>query len=337
MEEKGQCPPPTCEAHTVTSINRAQEVSSNLAVEIPLEDRKWKDLDCNILKIIFDQLHVYDLFASVSSVCLSWKSTCWDLLFWSNSMLELSSAAVYLHNFNFMDIKSMEATVLLLTESFGNYSQLVEDDLKDVQLMKFLKSLMEGKDAYGNSLENWRQSIQTILIPSDLEITDQHLLYISERPPGLKSLFLEGASKITAKGFAEAIRSWKYLDVIHLGEFDDQHYTQIIEEIGINCKGLEELHISKVTLSEDIAHVLAKSLQNVKKLRFEAAWLFLSALKTVQERCLQLEEMHISKCTYPCRLRPDFTIWLGPISFSLIRNVGIGDQRCWTMEKFTDF
>lgn len=45
--------------------------------------------------------------------------------------------------------------------------------------MTLLKSIMEGNDAYGVPLDNWKQSIQTIVIPHD--ISDKRLLYVAER------------------------------------------------------------------------------------------------------------------------------------------------------------
>ncbi|KAF2290061.1 hypothetical protein GH714_001682 [Hevea brasiliensis] len=72
-------------------------------------------------------------------------------------------------------------------------------------MSKLLRTVMEGHDANGFSLERWRLSVKTVVIPKGLDITDEHLLYIAKRTPNLEDLVLEGTYKITEKGFADAI------------------------------------------------------------------------------------------------------------------------------------
>ncbi|OMP04620.1 hypothetical protein COLO4_09460 [Corchorus olitorius] len=151
---------------------------------------RWEDLDPDILKGILSRIPPDNLFLEASCVCHAWRSAAWDFLFWSRNVIDLNFALPALNKFS-----SIERTPNLLRlysrQDFpGKYPSPSEYDKMAAKLTKLLKLIMEGNDAYGHSLGDWSHSIHTIIIPYDLELSDDHLLYIAERAPGLKHLSL---------------------------------------------------------------------------------------------------------------------------------------------------
>jgi len=51
-------------------------------------------MDFDALKEMFSRVPVKNLLLSVSSVCSSWKTACWDFLFWSHNILDLSITGI---------------------------------------------------------------------------------------------------------------------------------------------------------------------------------------------------------------------------------------------------
>lgn len=136
--------------------------------------RRWENLDPHILKKIFS---FTDLPGNFLRVCQSWRLCCWDILFWEQNEIDLSPIMAALRN-----VDSFSGISFKLRHLIPKNVQLL-DGFKDidVELMKLLESIFFGKDAFGISLEHWRLSIKSILIPKYLEISDHHLLYIAER------------------------------------------------------------------------------------------------------------------------------------------------------------
>lgn len=84
------------------------------------------------------------------------------------------------------------------------------------------------------------------------------------------------ATRITGKGFAEAICNWKNLKYIRLGNTRPEYFSQIIEEIGKACSDLEWLDIraDRFHLTKDNAVVIAKNLTQLKNLSFHFCYLY---------------------------------------------------------------
>ncbi|OMO80394.1 hypothetical protein CCACVL1_12992 [Corchorus capsularis] len=142
--------------------------------------KRWEDLDTNILKGILSRIPPDNLFWEISCVCHAWQSVAWDFLFWNHNVLDLKFVMTALS-----DSPYAEPTNLLELYSRrdfpGKYPSPREYHQMAAKLTMLLKHIMEGNDPYGHSLWDWRQSIHTIVIPFDLELSDDHLLYIAER------------------------------------------------------------------------------------------------------------------------------------------------------------
>ncbi|CAH9111280.1 unnamed protein product [Cuscuta epithymum] len=151
----------------------------------------WEDLDSNILTKIFSLVDAEELFWNVSAVCQSWEAACWDLLFWSRDVLDLSATGAGFGGVvNLVELRSMKHSsgssgpFLGGLESPEKYNQMART------LMRKLKRIFEQENCiHGCSLQSWRLTIQTLILPYDLEISDKHLLHIAQRTPCLKNLF----------------------------------------------------------------------------------------------------------------------------------------------------
>lgn len=136
--------------------------------------RRWEDLDTHILKKIFS---FSDSPGNVLRVCHSWRLCCYDILFWEHNVLDLSPIVAALGKVDSFSGRSFRLRRLILK----NVSLMEGFKHIDNKLMKLLESILYGKDVFGISLEHWRLSIRSLFIPEDLEISNQHLLYIAER------------------------------------------------------------------------------------------------------------------------------------------------------------
>ncbi|KAK2639246.1 hypothetical protein Ddye_027041 [Dipteronia dyeriana] len=151
------------------SFNKKRKISqekmqkSSSSVDL---SRRWEDLKTDILVKIFETIPLSDLSHKVVLVCHSWQLVCWHILCWQNGhMLDLGIIRDALIGTN----------VDSITGKFGHGHQVTTN------LMKLLKSLLEGDEACGYSLEHWRSSIRHIWIPIHLQISNEHLVYIAER------------------------------------------------------------------------------------------------------------------------------------------------------------
>ncbi|KAJ0102109.1 hypothetical protein Patl1_05799 [Pistacia atlantica] len=182
------------------SNNKTRKIlGSERMEESSCQSRKWENLDIDLLNKIYSYIPISELSSNVCSVCKSWQLGCWEFLFWRKNMLDLSLAMPFIGNLDSGTERSM-VNRDIIREWFMHV---------DVKLMKLLKSLMNGKDAHGLSLEYWRSSIKDIFIPKDLDISDELLLYLAERTPGLESLVLSRLSRISREGFAKALKNAK--------------------------------------------------------------------------------------------------------------------------------
>ncbi|XP_021683724.2 F-box/LRR-repeat protein At3g48880 isoform X1 [Hevea brasiliensis] len=288
--------------------NKKRNIDSCSVHDInPVDERRWEEFDINILREIFSILPNCDLFCNVSSVCQSWMLVCWDILFWRHNMLDLTPVLEASANFNFRFQKSMS---------------------------KLLSTVMEGHDANGFSLERWRLSVKTVVIPKGLDITDEHLLYIAKRTPNLEDLVLEGTYKITEKGFADAICNWKKVQHIVLPlQTQESCFAQIIQAISENCSELETLYVINPLemmrfITADIAETLCR-MKTLVTLVFEGACLYREAINMIFDECLKLETLHIRDCC----LMADGLELAGFMTANIrLGEMEIGSGRLWRIE-----
>ncbi|KAK1583685.1 hypothetical protein Q3G72_026107 [Acer saccharum] len=244
------------------SGEREQESSWSLGL------RRWEDLSLDILKQIFNGVSISDLSRNVSSVCHSWQFCCWLFLCWESNELNLRITEAALGVVKETTAKPMNS-IGVPCSSTEKYAQA----LLDIKLMDMLKSILEDNDYYGIYLANWRLSIQTVKIPENIQISDEHLIYIAERTTGLVKLELLGSSRITARGFAKALYNWKNIEGICFGKLRHDYFDQVIEEIGKNCSMLQiiSLRMPDFHINRHNARVIIKNLRQVRALRFEGA------------------------------------------------------------------
>lgn len=89
-------------------------------------------------------------------------------------------------------------------------------------------------------------------------------------------LSLADATRITGRGFAEAICHWKKLKYVQLGNVRPEYFSQIMEEMGKNCSELEWLVVraDAFRLTKDNAIIIAKNLPRLKNLSFHLCYLY---------------------------------------------------------------
>ncbi|KAF8410673.1 hypothetical protein HHK36_003205 [Tetracentron sinense] len=190
-------------------------------IESQMDWGRWENLPKDLLLKIFDGLSDKDLFWTVSSVCRSWQSVCWDILFWKEEILDLRKLR------NFLNVKASELYDPLAT-----------------RLLKLLKSIMDSGDCHGgDGLQDRRTCVTSIVFPPHICLSDRHLVYVAERSPKLKRFELPGMIRITGKGFSRAICNWIEMEQISMGPFYFVHYDRIIQEMGRNCRKLDTLCI----------------------------------------------------------------------------------------------
>lgn len=261
-----------------------------------LVDHRWESLDSNILREIFSKVPIQDLLLNVSSVCQSWEGSCWDILFWSQSVLDLSGSTdagfgIYVDR----SIRSVAKLGFVKSNSVPEKKQEMA-----IKVMRRLQCIMEGDNIFGYPLQSWRLSVHTIILPNDLQILDTHLLYIAQRTPYVKHLVLLNASRITNTGFIKAVQNWKHIKKIHLGPLTNDHnrFARFIEAIGVNCKDLQHLHMHETGFITDKrnALVIADCLPGLKILELDSAYVFASGVATLLKKCKLLQVICFSEC-----------------------------------------
>ncbi|KAH9615516.1 hypothetical protein KSS87_011821 [Heliosperma pusillum] len=289
---------------------------------------KWGNLDPNILRQIFCRVPIVDLFFMASSVCRSWEAVCWDYLFWSHNILDMSLRGVGL------GMADMSAIALLpldptveptLAPGFFGLLDSTDSYLKmAATLMRKLKRIMYGEGIY-NSTNTWRSTIETIILPYDLEISDAHLLYIAERTPSVRHVLILCPSMLTLGGFIKALQNWKHVREINLGPLNFGVFPQFISEIGKICHKLESLHIHEHAFLVDrsCAALIGKNLPGLRKLEFDSGIVQPGAVSTLYIMCLQLEEIYFNGCQ---RVR-DSETWEYPPWFDTYRlSLSVGEE-----------
>ncbi|KAJ0101963.1 hypothetical protein Patl1_04525 [Pistacia atlantica] len=253
--------------------------------------RRWEDLDTHILKKIFS---FSDSPGNILRVCHSWRLCCFDILFWEHNVLDLSPLVAAPGKVDSFSGRSFRLRRLIPK----NVSSMEGFKHIDNKLMKLLESILYGKDVFGISLEHWRLSIRSLFIPKDLEISNQHLLYIAERTPRLESLTALGTSRITSGGFANAVCNWKHVKHIILGHItSSQCFTYILEEIGKVCRELRTLNVSgRLRFQASTAYDVSKNLPDVERQKFEVAFLLRKVMNLFLSNCLKLEKILFDDC-----------------------------------------
>ncbi|XP_021686067.2 uncharacterized protein LOC110668955 [Hevea brasiliensis] len=193
---------------------------------------------------------------------------------------------------------------------------------------------MEGNDANGFPLEQWRLSVKTVLVPEGLNIIDEHLQYIAKRTPNLERLVLEGSCRITEKGLAEAICDWKKVEHIVFQQVKQQSaFVEVIQVIGENCSELKTLQvitpfITMTYITVDIAETLCR-MKNLATLVFEGACLYREAINMIFDECLELETIHI----WDCFLMDDGLQYVRDMTANIRLGVKeLGSRRSWRCE-----
>ncbi|XP_031254796.1 F-box/LRR-repeat protein At3g48880-like [Pistacia vera] len=293
--------------------------SSKMQESSPPGLRRWEDLDINILKNIFRSIDIQELALCVSPVCYSWRLACWDVLFWGKNLLDFSL------------IKASAIPEYVGVEE-GLISENIE--LKDENLREPLQMILNGKDAYGFPLENWRLSIESIIIPEDVVISDETLLHLANRTPNLESLALFSSSRITVGGFIQAIQSWKNVKHMNFGESqginDGAFFTEIVKEMGKNCPDLKTLFLSYSVVGMELkasnAQAMIKNMPKLKVLKFDYADLYREGIGILFFNYLQLEAVHF----YECCLMEETASEIPGMSFT-IRFIQLEEKK-WVIE-----
>ncbi|PIA43887.1 hypothetical protein AQUCO_01800137v1 [Aquilegia coerulea] len=115
------------------------------------------------------------------------------------------------------------------------------------------------------------------------------------------SMTLKG---VTGKGFSRAIRNWRNLEEISFFTPKDEHYTHVMQEIGINCRKLDTLSIvcypswypNLFHLNEYNSQVIASNVRNLGKLAFSNCYVHKFGLLTILSKCRRLKVLELTRC-----------------------------------------
>lgn len=236
--------------------------------------RPWGKLDTNLLQKIFQLVAAEDLLSEVCLVCRSWRSACWEVLFWKNyETLELNN------------LKRLLGPRI----PYRRYPE---------RLLQSLICMMNP-----HALESQRCATN-IEFPRHMYLCDQDLIFIAERSPRLKRLVLPDTQLLTASSFTKAANIWRDLEEISFGPLLNLSGDQIIQEIGNMCKnlntlcihGMYSMNFKNFKLDEYNSTVIAKSLPQLKVFRMDNALLYKNGIITILRKCKQLSELNFKCC-----------------------------------------
>ncbi|XP_043699209.1 F-box/LRR-repeat protein At3g48880-like [Telopea speciosissima] len=225
-------------------------------------ERRWEDMELDILVRIFKTFNIIELTSGISRVCSTWRLACSEPMLWKTLDLGLLKS-------NYIKIPA--APYVWVSDS------------SDKRLMRLLKV------ALGLS----RGTITCLIFHYDLYLKDEHLIYTAERCPRLKQLVLPAWNQITKGGICKAIRIWQDLESMTMPSI--VHPPYIMEEIGKSCKNFTEL---KLMGPCDVlfASTLATWLPKLKVLSLRCTVLTKEALILILDSMMHLEVLNISHC-----------------------------------------
>lgn len=142
--------------------------------------RPWEDLSLDILIKIMNGLSKDDLYNNVFSVCQSWQLACCHILCW-----RFGDRGIFYESIFYENSLDMKVIVPCLERYCRTRTRSTPDDQHDHcyerYLIKLLNTILEDNHAYGIYLNSWRLSIQFLDICKELQLRDNHLLYIAQR------------------------------------------------------------------------------------------------------------------------------------------------------------
>ncbi|KAL9666441.1 hypothetical protein QQ045_000773 [Rhodiola kirilowii] len=192
------------------------------------EEPSWANVDIYILLKILCRIPLNDLSWNVSFVCVPWQKASYELLFWNQNKLDLRIASPSCSRCNKFGAKSSNLFDLGL--SSGGPSLPLEDAATmDFKMMRLLRGVLNGGDG------EWQTGIYAIYVPCDLQISDQHLIYIiSERTPNAEVLVIEKATNITPGGLSAALSHLRHIGQIDIQLIQYDLYEEMLEVISIS-------------------------------------------------------------------------------------------------------
>ncbi|EXC21504.1 F-box/LRR-repeat protein [Morus notabilis] len=161
-------------------MNSEKKRGNNISGEEEYHSRPWADLDDNLLLDIFRRLSIKELFLVVSLVCRSWRSVCWDVLFWKDEeTLDLTNLRPFLY------------------PDFPKKSWKITSNA--------LKSAVDPA-----ALDFNQRSIKTIIFyRTSWSFPCHDFTFLAERSPGLKRLIMNCPNPANLN-FLPVLRSWKH-------------------------------------------------------------------------------------------------------------------------------
>ncbi|XP_031107097.1 F-box/LRR-repeat protein At3g48880 [Ipomoea triloba] len=225
-------------------------------------ERKWEDMDIDVLVKIFQSFDIFQLTSGIGQVCSAWRLACCDPILWKTLDISMIKS-------NFIKIP-LEPYVYV-------------GDQSDKTLTRLLKI----------ALNRSRGNILTLIFHYNLYVSDVQLTYTAERSPQLKRLVMPAWNKIKKTGICRAIRMWKNLESLTMPSIANPPY--LLEEISKSCKNFAEL---KIMGPCDIAFAssIAAFLPDLKVLSLRCSVLYKGALLIILEGLTKLEVLNISHC-----------------------------------------
>ncbi|KAJ4949959.1 hypothetical protein NE237_026791 [Protea cynaroides] len=230
--------------------------------EEALLERRWENMDLDILVRIFKTFDIIELTSGISQVCRTWRLACCDAILWKTLDLGL-----WRSNY----IKIPAAPFVWVSDS---------SDKKLMRLLKVALGLSCG-------------AVTCLIFHFNLYLKDEHLIYTAERCPQLKRLVLPAWNRITKSAICKAVRLWEDLESMTMPSI--RCYSYIMEEIGRSCKNFRELKLMG-PCDAVFASTLATWLPKLKVLSLRCSTLERDALILILDSLMHLEVLNISHC-----------------------------------------
>ncbi|WOH09801.1 hypothetical protein DCAR_0729260 [Daucus carota subsp. sativus] len=270
---------------TTTNKRMNQE---DLAESRQMSFNRWLDLPSGIFEQIFFKLHLIEMLFIIPLVCKSWGYIILKAIFDKEDT-------------NCLDLSALE------DEPFYSYFFYVEDE--DSRAMKLMSLLVRLMHAFAsddpNDVNNCAiktTPITKLLFPPGLSLNDRHLIYLAERCPKLKFLYLPCAQHITGKGMSRAMRCWRGIETMCYAPLVNipphLHLPRIVEEIGKNCKNLGYINLGWLDLNWQTAEVLVQNLKSIRKLSLERGCISKYGLQIFLSRCKKNISIMFISCSF---------------------------------------
>ncbi|CAL5356112.1 unnamed protein product [Camellia sinensis] len=243
-------------------------------------EKKWEDMQYDLLLKIFKGFNQMDLIFIISRVCQSWRLVCSDPTLWQTLDLRVLS--------DYFDVPSRPFAWI--------------DSYSCVRLRIILRNAF--------ALSNG--SITNLIFHFYVCITSDQLIYVATSCPNLKRLVLPAWHQISAEGFKTALQQWKGLESMIVPRIIAPHpmAMSMMMSIGLFCDNFKELKIMS-PFDNEFAISIAIFVPKLKVLSLRGSIVYKDALDYILNNMKHLEVLNITHCLIA---KGNIVIGDGPVS-----------------------